>query len=153
VVNHWKPCRLGVASRQSPLMTRLPHRTDSTLVLRLNQETVHDFVLLLFPPCGLHLTPSDTRSLEPSLLVYSTPGGTPAWTFHACSSPAPTPIKTQPTPAILSQDSVHTMLSITHHTRKQPSTGPRTTQALSLFQCLLYSEPALPLVYLFLGEY
>jgi hypothetical protein len=25
------------------------------------------------------------------------------------------------------QESVHTMLSITHHTRKRPSTGPRTT--------------------------
>jgi hypothetical protein len=51
----------------------------------------------------------------------------PATTFHACSSPAPTPIKLQPTPAILSQESVHTTLSITHHTRKRPSTGPRTT--------------------------
>jgi hypothetical protein len=33
----------------------------------------------------------------------------------------------QPAPAILSQESVHTTLSITHHTRKRPSTGPRTT--------------------------
>jgi hypothetical protein len=30
-------------------------------------------------------------------------------------------------PAILSQESVHTTLSITYHTRKEPSTGPRTT--------------------------
>jgi hypothetical protein len=51
----------------------------------------------------------------------------PAMTFRACSSPAPTPFKPQPEPAILSQESVHTTLSITHHTRKQPSTGPRTT--------------------------
>jgi hypothetical protein len=51
----------------------------------------------------------------------------PAMTFRACSSPAPTPIKPQPAPAILSQESVHTTLSITHHTRKRPSTGPRTT--------------------------
>jgi hypothetical protein len=51
----------------------------------------------------------------------------PATTFHACSSPAPTPVKPEPAPAILSQESVHTTLSITHHTRKQPSTGPRTT--------------------------
>jgi hypothetical protein len=51
----------------------------------------------------------------------------PATTFRACSSPAPTRVKTQPTPAILSQESVHTTLSITHHTRKRPSTGPRTT--------------------------
>jgi hypothetical protein len=51
----------------------------------------------------------------------------PATTFRACSSPAPTPVKPQPAPAILSQESVHTTLSITHHTRKRPSTGPRTT--------------------------
>jgi hypothetical protein len=51
----------------------------------------------------------------------------PATTFPACSSPAPTPVKPQPAPAILRQESVHTTLSITHHTRKRPSTGPRTT--------------------------
>jgi hypothetical protein len=50
-----------------------------------------------------------------------------ATTFRACSSPAPTRVKPQPEPAILSQESVHTTLSITHHTRKRPSTGPRTT--------------------------
>jgi hypothetical protein len=48
-------------------------------------------------------------------------------TFLACSSPTPTRVKPQPAPAILSQESVHTTLSITHHTRKWPSTGPRTT--------------------------
>jgi hypothetical protein len=32
--------------RQSPLMTRLPCSPGSTLVLRLKQETVHDFILL-----------------------------------------------------------------------------------------------------------
>jgi hypothetical protein len=51
----------------------------------------------------------------------------PATTFRACSSPAPTQVKPQPAPAILSQESVHTTLSITHHARKRPSTGPRTT--------------------------
>jgi hypothetical protein len=51
----------------------------------------------------------------------------PATTFRACSSPAPTRVKSQPAPAILSQGSVHTTLSITHHTRKRPSTSPRTT--------------------------
>jgi hypothetical protein len=56
----------------------------------------------------------------------------PATTFRACSSPAPTPVKSQPTPVILSQESVHTTLSITHHFRKRPSTGPRATQALNL---------------------
>jgi hypothetical protein len=48
-------------------------------------------------------------------------------TFRACSSPAPTPVKSQPAPAILSQESVHTTLSITYHTRKRPSTRSRTT--------------------------
>jgi hypothetical protein len=51
----------------------------------------------------------------------------PATNFRACSSPAPTRVKPQPAAAILSQESVHTTLSITHHTRKRPSTGPRTT--------------------------
>jgi hypothetical protein len=60
---------------QSPLMTRLRHSPGSTLVLRLNQETVHDFILLFMPPCGSHLTPLATGSLEPSLLVFSTRGG------------------------------------------------------------------------------
>jgi hypothetical protein len=53
-------------------------------------------------------------------------------TFRACSSPAPTRVKPQPAPAILSQESVHTTLSITHHTRKRPSTGPRTTHGPQL---------------------
>jgi hypothetical protein len=61
--------------RQSPLITWLPFGPSSTLVLRLNQETVHDFVPLFLPPCGPHLTPLATGSLEPSLLVFSTPGG------------------------------------------------------------------------------
>jgi hypothetical protein len=60
---------------QSPLMTRLPHSPGSTLVLRLNQETVHDFVPLFLPPCGPHLTPLATESLEPSLLALSALGG------------------------------------------------------------------------------
>jgi hypothetical protein len=45
------------------------------LVLRLNQETIHDFVPLFLPPCGLHFTLLATGSLEPSLLIFSTPGG------------------------------------------------------------------------------
>jgi hypothetical protein len=56
-------------------MTRLTRSPGSTLVLRLNQETVHDFILLFMPPCGPHLTPLATESLEQSLLVFSTPGG------------------------------------------------------------------------------
>jgi hypothetical protein len=45
------------------------------MVLRLYQETVHDFILLFMPPCGPHSTPLATGSLERSLLVFSTPGG------------------------------------------------------------------------------
>jgi hypothetical protein len=55
-------------------MTRLPRSPVSTLVLKLYQETIHDFILLFMPPCGPHLTPLATRSLERSLLVFSTPG-------------------------------------------------------------------------------
>jgi hypothetical protein len=67
--------RTQCSLRQSPLMTRLPRSPSSPLVLRLNQETVHDFILLFMPPCGPHMTPLATRSLERSLLVFSTPGG------------------------------------------------------------------------------
>jgi hypothetical protein len=67
--------RTRCSLRQSPLMTRLPCSSGSTLVLRLNQETVHDFILPFLPPCGPHLTPLATGSLERSLLVFSTPGG------------------------------------------------------------------------------
>jgi hypothetical protein len=56
-------------------MTQLPRSPDSTLVLRLNQETVHNFFLLFMPLCGPQLTPLATESLERSLLVFSTPGG------------------------------------------------------------------------------
>jgi hypothetical protein len=67
--------RTRCSLRQSPLMTRLPRSPGSTLVLRLNQETVHDLILLFMPPCGPHLTPLATGSLEQSLLIFSTPGG------------------------------------------------------------------------------
>jgi hypothetical protein len=55
---------------QSPLMTWLPRSPGSTLVLRLYQETVHDFILLFMPPCSPHLTLLATGSLERSLLVW-----------------------------------------------------------------------------------
>jgi hypothetical protein len=61
--------------RQSPLMTRLPRSFGSTLVVRLYQETIHDFILLFMPPCGPHLPPLATESLERSLLVFPKPGG------------------------------------------------------------------------------
>jgi hypothetical protein len=56
-------------------MTWLPRSPGSTLVLWLNQETVHDFIFLFMPPCGSHLILLATRSLERSLLIFSTPGG------------------------------------------------------------------------------
>jgi hypothetical protein len=58
---------------------------------------------------------SATGSLEPSLLVSPHLGGHIGIHLLACSSPAPTQIKLQPAPALLGQESVHTMLSITHH--------------------------------------
>jgi hypothetical protein len=67
--------RTWCSLRQSPLMTRLPRSPGSTLVLRINQQTVHAFILLFMPPCGPHLTPLATGSLNRSLLVFSTPGG------------------------------------------------------------------------------
>jgi hypothetical protein len=56
-------------------MTWLSRSPGSTLVLRLNQETVHDFILPFLPHCGPHLTLLATGSLEQSLLVFSTLGG------------------------------------------------------------------------------
>jgi hypothetical protein len=70
-----KTPRTRCSFRQSPLMTRLPRSPGSILVLRLYEETVLDFILLFLPPCGSHLTPLATVSLERSLLVFSTPGG------------------------------------------------------------------------------
>jgi hypothetical protein len=67
--------RTRCSLRQSPIMTRLPRGPGSTLVLRLNQETVCDFILSFLPPCGLHLTPLAPGSLEQSLLFFSTLGG------------------------------------------------------------------------------
>jgi hypothetical protein len=56
--------RTQCSLRQSPLMTWLPRSPGSTLILRLYQATVHDFILLFMPPCGPHLTPLATGSLE-----------------------------------------------------------------------------------------
>jgi hypothetical protein len=55
VVNHRKPRRLGAASTPIPLMTWPPRHPGSTLGLRLNKETLPDFVLLFQPPCGLQM--------------------------------------------------------------------------------------------------
>jgi hypothetical protein len=63
--------RTRCSLRQSPLMTWLPHSPGSTLFFRLNQESVHDFSLLFMPPCGPHLTPLATGSLEQSHLLHT----------------------------------------------------------------------------------
>jgi hypothetical protein len=44
--------RTRCSLHKSPLMTRLPRSPGLTLVLWLNQETVHDFILLFMLPCG-----------------------------------------------------------------------------------------------------
>jgi hypothetical protein len=77
-------------------------------------NSCHDFILLFFPPCGPHLIPFGHRVHRAEPTCLSTPRRPrKVMTFRARSSPAPTQIKPQPAPAILSQESVHTTLSIT----------------------------------------
>jgi hypothetical protein len=127
LVNHWKPCELGVVSTNrhswlgSHIVPARPWFSGSTKKPSMTSSC-----------CSCHhaartwprwpLGPSNKAYLSSPHLEAS-----PATTFRACSSPAPTLVKPQPAPAILIQELVHTMLSITHHTRKRPSTGPRTT--------------------------
>jgi hypothetical protein len=108
-------------------MTWLPRSPGSTLVLRLYHETVHEFILLFMPPCGPHMALWPLGPTNESYLSSPHLEASLATTFRACSAPAPTRVKTQSAPTILSQELVHTTLSITHNTRKRPSTGPRTT--------------------------
>jgi hypothetical protein len=85
-----------------------------------------DFVLLFLPPCDPHLIPFCHRVHHAEPTCISTPRRPrKAKTFRARSSPVPSQIKQQPEPAILDQESVHTTLSITHHSKERPSTGPR----------------------------
>jgi hypothetical protein len=71
---------------------------DSTAtVLRLWSTTSS---LLISPPCGPHLVPSSTGSLESSLLVSPSPGGPSRLkTLRARSSPTTTRTRPRPTPA------------------------------------------------------
>jgi hypothetical protein len=127
LVNHRKPRELGVASANlhswlgshvvpaRPWFwgaTKKPSTTSSCCSCHHTARTWP-----CWPP-----GPSNEAYLSSPHLEAS-----PATTFHAGSSPAPTRVKSKPAPAILSQESVHTTLSITHHTRKRPSTDPRTT--------------------------
>jgi hypothetical protein len=117
-VNHWKPRELGVASanrhswpgsnvvQARPWFwgsTKKPSMTSSCCSCHHAART-----WLRWPP-----SPSNEAYLSSPHLEAS-----PATTFRACSSPAPAAV-------ILTQQSVHTTLSITYHTRKRPSTGPR----------------------------
>jgi hypothetical protein len=111
-------CRVG----PSDLVLRPKPRNRPPMVLWANHQTprarpglppsfltqpppctgsiVHDFVLLVSPPCGPHLVPPSTGSLEPSLLVSPSPGGpTRLKTFRARSSPVTTRTRPQRTPA------------------------------------------------------
>jgi hypothetical protein len=99
-------------------MTRLSRSPCLTLVLRLNQETIDDFILPLLPPCGSYLTPLATGSLERSLLVFSTPGGLTGNDISRLFFTRTSTSQDATARAILSQELVYTMLSITHHTRK-----------------------------------
>jgi hypothetical protein len=85
--NHETPrARLGLPPS---LLTRPPPCTGSI---------AHDFDLLVSPPCGSHLVPPSTESLEPSLLVSPSSGGPSRLkTFRAHSSPATTGTRPQPT--------------------------------------------------------
>jgi hypothetical protein len=127
LVNHWKPRELVVASANHHSWlgshvvparpwfwgsTKKPSRTSSCCSCHHAART--------WP--RLAPGPSNQAYLSSPHLEAS-----PAMTFRSCSSPVPTPVKLQPAPTILSYESVHTTLSITHHTRKRPSTGPRTT--------------------------
>jgi hypothetical protein len=120
LVNNWKPHHLGVSwvNRHSWLgshvvparpwfwgLTKKPSMTSSCCLWRHVART-----WLRWPSA-----PSNEAELSSPHLE-----ATPVTTFHACSSPAPAPVKPQPAPTLLSQESVHTTLSITHHTRKRP---------------------------------
>jgi hypothetical protein len=56
-------------------MTWLRRSPGSTLVLWLNQETVHRIHVVVLATMRPHLTPLGTGSLERSLLVFSRPRG------------------------------------------------------------------------------
>jgi hypothetical protein len=126
VVNRRKPRGLGAASTSIPLMTWPPRCPGSTLVLRLNQETVPDFVLLFLPQCGPHLISVGHRVRRAEPTCLSTPRRPHrlrpfalALHLHQRKSSRKSP----------HHESVHTTLSITHHTKERPSTSRRTLRS------------------------
>jgi hypothetical protein len=120
--------RTWCSLRQSPLMTWLPRSPGSTfgfVAQPRNRPRLHLAVLATMRPV---LYPAGHRvpRTKPTCLLHTgglTSNDLSRLFFHLHQSR----VKPQPAPAILSQESVHTTLSITHHTRKRPSTGPRTT--------------------------
>jgi hypothetical protein len=56
-------------------MTWLPRSPGSSLVLRLNQETIHRLHLAVLATMRPALDPPATWSLKPSLFVFPTLGG------------------------------------------------------------------------------
>jgi hypothetical protein len=134
LVNHWKPRELDVVSANrhlwlgSHVVPARPWFSGSTKKPSMTSSccSCHHAALTWprWPP-----GPSNEAYLSSPHLEAS-----PVTTFHACSSPAPTPVIPQPAPALLSQESVHSTLSITLHTRKRPSTGPRTTHGPQIVQ-------------------
>jgi hypothetical protein len=113
------------------VVNRRKPRVQTLVVIRYPASAhVHDFILLFLPPCGSHLIPFDPRVHRAEPTCLSTPRRPcKAKTFRVRSSPAPTQIKPQLVPAILGQESVHTTLSITHHTKERPSTDPWTLRS------------------------
>jgi hypothetical protein len=65
--------RTRCSLRQSPLMTRLPRSPGLTLVFRLNQETVHDFHLVVHATMWPALDPAGHRVLrtKPTCLLHT----------------------------------------------------------------------------------
>jgi hypothetical protein len=127
LVNHWKLREIGVASAKlhswlgSHVVPARPWFWGSTKKPSMSSSfhSCHPAARtwLRWPP-----GPSNGAYLSSPHLEAS-----PATTFLACSWPAPTLVRPQPARAIPNQELVYTTLSITHHTRKWPSTGPRTT--------------------------
>jgi hypothetical protein len=109
-------------------MTWLPRNPCSTLVLWFNQETVHRLHLAVLATMRPALDPAGHRvpQTKPTCLLHT-------WRPHRQKPFALVLHLHQHESSLnlhlqyLAQESVHTTLSITHHTRKRPSTGPRTT--------------------------
>jgi hypothetical protein len=92
-----------------------------------NRTRLHLVFLASIRPALDLVWPSGPSSR--AYLCLHSSDATQAKTFRTRSSPAPTQIKLQPAPAILDQESVHTTLLITHHTKERPSTSRRTLRS------------------------